>query len=136
MEQPGCDEAQWVLAAKRGSEEGWRHLVAAHEDWLMRLAWRLTGRRGVAEELVQETFVEAVDGIRRLRDNGAFRAWIRTILMRAVQRYWRRKRPTSPTRGPLPRRHRSMSFGRPLTAPSRTCRPSTARRWLWRWKPT
>jgi len=92
MEQPGCDEAQWVLAAKRGSEEGWRHLVAAHEDWLMRLAWRLTGRRGVAEELVQETFVEAVDGIRRLRDNGAFRAWIRTILMRAVQRYWRRKR--------------------------------------------
>ncbi len=84
------DEARYVAAAKRGSEDAWRHLVEAHQERLIRLAWSLTGQRELAAELAQDTFVEAFVRIRQLRDNGAFGYWIRTILVRAARRTWRR----------------------------------------------
>ena len=58
MGQPS-DEARYVAAAKRGSEDAWRHLVEAHQERLIRLAWSLTGQRELAAELAQDTFVEA-----------------------------------------------------------------------------
>ncbi|MFC1805566.1 RNA polymerase sigma factor [Planctomycetota bacterium] len=87
---PAQDEASIVAAAKRGSEDAWRHLVEAHQERLMRLAWRLTGQRELAAELAQDAFVEAFVRIKQLRDDGAFGHWIRTILVRAARRTWGR----------------------------------------------
>ena len=84
------DEASYVAAAKRGSEDAWRYLVEVHQDRLVRLAWSLTGQRELAGELAQEALVEAFLRIRQLRDNAAFGHWIRTILVRAARRTWRR----------------------------------------------
>lgn len=83
---PVRDEASYVVDAKTGSEDAWRHLVAAHQDRLIRLAWALTGSRELAADLAQETFVEAFVRIGQLRDNGAFGAWLRTIVVRAARR--------------------------------------------------
>lgn len=85
------DEASTVEAARSGSEEAWRDLVEAHQDRLVRLAWSLTGQRELAEELAQEAFVEAFVRIQQLRSNAAFGNWLRTILVRAARRTWRRR---------------------------------------------
>ena len=75
-----------VAAARTGSEDAWRRLVAAHQQGLVRLAWALTGDRQRAVELAHDAFVEAFLNIRKLRDNQAFGAWLRTILVRTARR--------------------------------------------------
>jgi RNA polymerase sigma-70 factor (ECF subfamily) len=81
-------EAEWVAAAKRGCEEAWTHLIQAHQDRLFRLAWMLTGRRDLAADVTQDTFLEAIVRIGQLRSNAAFRHWITTILVRTARRTW------------------------------------------------
>jgi RNA polymerase sigma-70 factor (ECF subfamily) len=58
-----------------------------YEQWvrefapeLYRFAYRLTGRREKAEDLLQETFVEAWKSLNRQRDPGRARAWLFQIL--------------------------------------------------------
>ncbi|MFP4056608.1 MAG: RNA polymerase sigma factor [Candidatus Brocadiia bacterium] len=85
--------AQVVAAARAGSQEAWRRLVAAHEAGLVRIAWALTGDRQRAVELAHEAFVEAFLRIRQLRRDEAFGAWVRTILVRTARRSWRREPP-------------------------------------------
>jgi RNA polymerase sigma-70 factor (ECF subfamily) len=88
--EPELDIDSEVAAAKAGSEEAWRRLVAAHQDALLRLAWALTGDRHAAAEAAQEALVEAFLRIRQLRKPGAFGAWVRTILVRTARRSRRR----------------------------------------------
>jgi len=91
---PEC--ANRVAAAKAGSEEAWRFLIETHQGSLIRLAWTMTGDRELAAELAQETFVEAFVRIRQLRENGAFGAWLRTILVRAARRHFGRQKALPP----------------------------------------
>jgi RNA polymerase sigma-70 factor (ECF subfamily) len=55
---------------------------------------RLGGRRAEVDDLVQDVFVEAARGIRRLRDAAAVKGWLATIAVRVVRRRlrWRRLR--------------------------------------------
>jgi RNA polymerase sigma-70 factor (ECF subfamily) len=55
-------------------------MALPHLDGLYRLACRLTARRAEAEDLVQETFIEAQRGFPALRDPGRCRAWMFRIL--------------------------------------------------------
>lgn len=57
--------------------EAW---VADYADDLYRLAYRLTGRRSVAEELVQETFYHAWRSMHTLRETSKARAWLFQIV--------------------------------------------------------
>lgn len=80
------DEANTVAEARAGSEDAWRRLVGVHQHALASLAWRMTGDAERAAEAAHEAFVRAFVNIGRLRDNAAFGAWLRTILVRLVQR--------------------------------------------------
>ncbi|MBI4872322.1 MAG: sigma-70 family RNA polymerase sigma factor, partial [Candidatus Riflebacteria bacterium] len=51
-----------------------------HALELYQLAFRLTGRREVAEDLVQETFTEAWRSLANLREPASSRAWLFRIL--------------------------------------------------------
>ena len=91
--EPDRDLVSTVAAARAGSEEAWRELIGAHQKTLVRLAWRMTGDRHLAADLAQEAFVEAFLRIRQLRHNGAFGAWLRTILVRTARRRRKRRQP-------------------------------------------
>lgn len=54
--------------------------VDDHSPALFRVAWRLTGCRTVAGDLVQETFLQAWRGLESLREPGRMRAWLFGIL--------------------------------------------------------
>jgi RNA polymerase sigma-70 factor (ECF subfamily) len=53
----GADEAALVRAVASGSEEALATLYDRHVDGVHAVALRLTGDRGIAEEVVQETFL-------------------------------------------------------------------------------
>ena len=58
--------------------------VARHRRDVYRLAHRLAGEHAAADDLVQETFVQAWEAFETLRHDGAAGAWLRRI---AVRRY-------------------------------------------------
>jgi RNA polymerase sigma-70 factor (ECF subfamily) len=66
--------------------EGWRtfeEVVTQHLDALFRTALRLTrGHTANAEDLLQDAMLRACEGYDELRDPGAARTWLFTILMR------------------------------------------------------
>jgi RNA polymerase sigma-70 factor (ECF subfamily) len=55
-----------------------------HLKPLYRLALRLTGNATAAEDLVQETYLRALQSFRALRDHGRVRPWLFQILSRLV----------------------------------------------------
>ena len=84
--------------AHRRQYEDW---VRAYAPELFRYAYRLAGNRQVAEDLTQETFVEAWRSVDKQTESGRARAWLFQILR---YRYSHFLRDT--------RRHRQV---RPLT---------------------
>lgn len=68
MEPPQTD--QRVLAAA----------IEAHADSMYRVAFRLTGDRERADEIVQETFIGAWKGIRGLKEPDKIKNWLFGIL--------------------------------------------------------
>jgi len=64
-------------AQRRSAYEQW---VRAHGPELYRCAYRLTGKTQTAEDLVQETFVEAWRSAEKLRDPEKARGWLFQIL--------------------------------------------------------
>lgn len=67
--------------------------VGSYQAFLYRAAWALTGERGAAQDLVQETFALAWRARKQLRDHGAVQAWLYRILRREAIRQWRDREP-------------------------------------------
>ena len=74
------DELMAQVAA--GSDEALQSLVLRHWNRLVRLGARLTGDRGHAEDVAQETFIRVVDHARDYEGRGQFTSWLQTIARR------------------------------------------------------
>ncbi len=65
--------------------------VDENADAMFRVAWRLTGEREWATELVQETYLQAWQGLESLRDRSRLQSWMFGILHRQYLKQLRRK---------------------------------------------
>lgn len=97
----GPDDDALVAAWLAGDREMLHLLLERHSPPLFRLAYRLTGNREDAEDLVQETFARMLGSIGRYRSSGRFAAWLRTILVRLSLDLARRAHPSAAFREPL-----------------------------------
>jgi RNA polymerase sigma-70 factor (sigma-E family) len=77
-----------------GKSEGGRlgDLYRAHAPDAVRLAYLLTGERGLAEDLVQEAFVRLFGRFRDLRNPDAFGTYLRTTVVNLARSQFRRRR--------------------------------------------
>jgi RNA polymerase sigma-70 factor (ECF subfamily) len=66
-------------------------MVSDHAPALYRMAYRLTGDRHEAEDVVQETFRSAWTSRDRYESGRGDRAWLASILRRRVVDRWRRR---------------------------------------------
>lgn len=78
-----------ALGGDRWAEEALYH---RHARGVTRAAMRLLARRDEAEDVVQEAFVSALNGLGQLRDAEAFEWWLMRIAVRLVHRRFRRRR--------------------------------------------
>ena len=67
-------------------------LYLRHADDAVRLAYLLTGDRGLAEDLVQDAFVKLAGRLVHLRDPAAFHAYLRRTVVNLANSHFRRKR--------------------------------------------
>ncbi len=90
------DERELVRRCKEGSEAAYAELVRQHGVRLVTLAYRLTGSRETAEDVVQETFLAAFRAMERFEPKPALAPWLTTIAVRfASKATTRQPRPTS-----------------------------------------
>ena len=80
-----------VLRCQQGDRDAFRHLVEQYKDVLYGTAYMMTGNRSLAEEHVQEAFLNAWRGIRGFKRGRAFKPWLVRVLVNAVLTQRRRQ---------------------------------------------
>lgn len=121
--------------AERDVEARFAVFAATHRERALRLAWRiLGGESGAAEDVTQDAFVKAYQGLGRFRDEAALSTWFYRILVRQAYSHlrWRRVRerfggevtqePADPNRAALPDPPLQQRIGEALAALPRTQR--------------
>lgn len=82
-----------IDAARAGSPDALAGLYRLHGAALYRLAYRLTGTREDAEDVVHDVFVGLPEALVRYEERGNFTAWLKRMTARvALIRLRRRKR--------------------------------------------
>jgi RNA polymerase sigma-70 factor (ECF subfamily) len=81
-ERAGVETVSDAIAVERtlaGEREAYRVLVERHSRNVFRLAYRMTGSRHDAEEVVQEAFLRAYQKLRQFAGNANFGTWVYRI---------------------------------------------------------
>lgn len=81
--------AQQVAAAAGGDPRAQEAIYRAFSDAVFSLANRVLGRPEVAEEILQDTFVEVLRHLGRYRGDAPLGAWIRTIAVNKCLMHFR-----------------------------------------------
>ena len=73
------DDVGLVRQAAAGDQSAFRQLVDRHSRAVFRLAFRITGTRADAEDVVQETFIRAFRRLDRFESRSNFGTWLYRI---------------------------------------------------------
>lgn len=90
-----------VMAAQDGEPTAMNELVSRWQERLWRHAFRLTGQREAAWEVLQEGWLAVVRGLRRLDDPKRFRPWVYRIITHKAADWIRRRQRDRRAQGPL-----------------------------------
>lgn len=83
---PFADEdLSTVAAVRRGATEAFRDIVDRHGDLVYSVLRRLVGSPDLADELAQETFVRAYQGLDGFRGEALLRTWLVQIAINLVR---------------------------------------------------
>lgn len=74
-------DAVAVARARGGDSEAFRLLVERHSRSVFNIAYRVTGSRQDAEDVVQETFLKAYRQLSRFESRASFGTWVHRIAM-------------------------------------------------------
>jgi RNA polymerase sigma-70 factor, ECF subfamily len=92
-----ADEAIVVALAKSGDRAAFRELVVRRQSWIRNLLRRLSGNTTLADDLAQQTFLNAWRGIGRLQADAAFGGWLRRMAINVWYDHLRRNDPLQAT---------------------------------------
>lgn len=94
-----ADEGRWeatlVDRARSGDEQAFEALVRLHQDRAYRVALRMTGDPQDAQDVVQDAFVRAWQGLPRYRGDASFGTWLTRIVINRCHNARRGVRPSS-----------------------------------------
>lgn len=79
------DEKTLVTRAKKGDRAAFDELVSSHVDRVYRLGLKLTGDEDEAQDILQETFLKAIDNLDRFRMESSFGTWLYAIALNVVR---------------------------------------------------
>ena len=86
------DEAQAIARARTGSTDAFGEIIEHYQVPIVRYLYRLTGQHDVAEDLAQDTFLQAYRSILKTRSELAFKPWLYRIATNNAFQYHRRRR--------------------------------------------
>ncbi|MGQ0696515.1 MAG: RNA polymerase sigma factor [Nitrospiraceae bacterium] len=89
-------EGQLLARLRQGNESAFDQLVNQHHGALIRMARGYVADPGVAEEVVQDTWMAVIEGLNRFEGRSSLRTWIFGIMIhKAKDRGAREKRHTT-----------------------------------------
>ena len=91
MLHPGDEDL--LLAVGCGDAQAFTELVRRHQAAAWSIAYRYSGNREDAEDLVQDAFLRLLNAAPRYRPTAAFRTYFSCIVSRLCLDYVRKKRP-------------------------------------------
>jgi RNA polymerase sigma-70 factor (ECF subfamily) len=84
---PMRSDEETLAALRRGDERVFVELVEQHQTLMLRVASRYVRNQAVAEEVVQETWLGVLNGLRNFEGRASLKTWIFRILTnRAITR--------------------------------------------------
>ncbi|MEO8549535.1 MAG: RNA polymerase sigma factor [Kofleriaceae bacterium] len=95
-------EADWLSGLRRGDAAAFDAVFAAYRRRLYGYLVRMTRRRDVAEDLLQETFLRLAQHAKRLADDTRLGAWLFTVAHRLVQSWGRAQAVRAQLAGDFP----------------------------------
>jgi RNA polymerase sigma-70 factor, ECF subfamily len=89
--EPRDEEANWIGNIREGDLDAFEALVQRYQQMIHALAYRMTGSLSDAEDLAQETFLQAYRQLHTYRGDAKFSSWLyRIALNRCLN--WRKRR--------------------------------------------
>lgn len=129
MSEPGLEDRRLASAVcANGDEAAFRTLYRRHTPSLFRLALRLGGGdEAWAEELVQRSWIRAVQGLDRFRWRSTLRTWLTGIMVNCARELWRERRddlgiPGDSLAGPADSPEERIDLERAVTRLPQGCR--------------
>ena len=80
-EAPADPDAALLARLRAGDEDAFRALVTEHGPFLMRLVMMHVPSRAIAEEVVQDTWLAALNGLDRFEGRSMLRTWLASIAL-------------------------------------------------------
>jgi RNA polymerase sigma-70 factor (ECF subfamily) len=81
-----------VLAARAGEAWAQEALFRRYAPLVNGLAFRLLGGDSDLDDIIQESFAEALSSLARIRNTETFPAWLSAIVVRTTNKFLRRRR--------------------------------------------
>lgn len=94
-------DTELVELARRRDEEAYRRLYARYAHYLGGVIFRILGADPELDDIVQESFVDAIGGIGSLQNAERLRPWLVTIAVRKVHRLLAARRRRAKLAGTL-----------------------------------
>jgi RNA polymerase sigma-70 factor (ECF subfamily) len=88
----GPSDAALVTAARANERWAVEALFQRHAPMMNGLAYRLLGRDAEVDDVVQDSFLRAMDNLGSLKEPQAFAAWLGSIVVRTVSKLLRRRK--------------------------------------------
>jgi RNA polymerase sigma-70 factor (ECF subfamily) len=76
---PAIETSEQVVRSRNGDPEAFAMLVAEHQRMIHALCFRMTGSMADAEDLAQETFIQAYRHLAGFRGEAGFGSWLYRI---------------------------------------------------------
>jgi RNA polymerase sigma-70 factor (ECF subfamily) len=73
------EELGWIQQSQQGDQAAFEALVSAHQRMIHALTYRMTGSMADAEDLAQETFIQAFRQLSGFRAEAKFSSWLYRI---------------------------------------------------------
>jgi RNA polymerase sigma-70 factor, ECF subfamily len=87
------DAAELLAALAAGDRAAFTRVAKAHYDLVYRIAWRMLGGPGEAEDVAQDVFLRLWHSAGQVRQAGSLRAWLARVATNLAIDRLRRRRP-------------------------------------------
>lgn len=84
--RPEAPDLELIEAAARGDEQAFGTLYRRHSRYVAGIVYRLIGSDADVDDVVQLTFIEALQSLKTLVQKESFRGWLYRISVRQVNR--------------------------------------------------
>ena len=88
------DERELIQKAQAGDFEAFTTLVNANKNKIYALALKMTANAQDAEDVVQETFLKAIDKIEQFRGESSFGTWLYAIALNQARAHLAKQKQT------------------------------------------